>query len=149
MDQALANFLGWHTLIFALACWILTFFTRRVVETIWPSLAMKADENDPAKSYATTMSRWWNKVILYAVPVVWGGLSAMLAKKYPFPQGIQTLSGRLFFGLVIGFFSGFAFKIVIQMIGRKFNVDVSNSGAPPVAGSLPPAVPPPAPPAGG
>lgn len=134
MDQAFSEFLGWHTLIFGLACWILTFFTRRIVETAKPDLAMQADENHPTPSYKTKLARWWNQVILYAIPVFWGMTTAGLAKMYPFPKGIDTLSGRLFFGMVVGFFSGFMFKLVRRFVGRKFDIDLDDEDDPPVAG---------------
>jgi hypothetical protein len=144
MDDAFVNnFFGWHTLIFMAVCYILTFFTRRTVETMWPSLQKKADENDPAKTYLTKMARVWNELILFVIPVFFGAVTAMLAKKYPFPEGFQTLSARALFGVVTGFFSGFAFKILMQIIGRRFGVALSGtSGAPPAIGksSTPPPV---------
>jgi hypothetical protein len=122
MDEALTNFVGWHTLIFGLACWILTFFTRRVVETAVPSLKKAADANQEGKTYKTTFARWWNEAVLYSIPVLWGGLSASLATMYPFPAGITSFSARLFFGIVVGFFSGFIYKILKKIIFKKFDI---------------------------
>lgn len=123
MDTALSNFWGWHTLVFGLACYILTQFTRRVVETRWPHLRKGADENSIQATYSTEMSRWWNQVILYALPVLYGAACAVLAFKYPFPEGMQSFSGRLFFGIVIGFFSGFLFKFVKRALAKKITGD--------------------------
>lgn len=131
MDNAISEFFGWHTLVFGLACYILTFFTRRIVETEWPILRKKADENSPNMTYATTFSRWWNQVLLYIIPVFWGCLTAALAKQYPFPVGMQTLSGRLFFGVVIGFFSSFLYKIVRRTLAAKLGIADTSSISPP------------------
>jgi hypothetical protein len=133
-DAFVNNFFGWHTLVFMLGCYVLTFFTRRVLETAIPSLPMKADENDPAPSYPTVMSRWWNKVIVYVLPVAFGALLGLVAKKYPFPDGFQSVSARLLFGVFAGFFSGFVFKIVTQIIGKKFGVDLGGGSIPPKVG---------------
>jgi prepilin signal peptidase PulO-like enzyme (type II secretory pathway) len=118
MDNALSSFLGWHTLVFALACWILTFFTRRIAEMARPGLK----EN-----------RWWTQVILYAIPVFWGGSSASLATMYPFPEGISSFSARLFFGVVVGFFSGFMYKVVKKVVLKKVGAKEEDlpSAAPP------------------
>jgi len=137
MDEALTNFVGWHTLIFGLACWILTFFTRRIVETAVPSLKKGADANAPAVTYKTTFARWWNEVILYALPVAWGSVSAVAAKMYPFPAGLTSFSARLFFGIVIGFFSGFIYKILKKMVLKKF--DIVDEGELPAAKAPDPA----------
>jgi len=116
MDQAWKDFIGVHTLVFASVCWIGTFFIRRIVETIWPSLKKQADEKSSNPAYSSTMSQWWNKVILYAIPVVVGVLSAVLATAYPFPAGMQSLSSRVFFGVFLGFFSSFFYKAAKQII---------------------------------
>lgn len=121
MDEALTNFIGWHTLIFGLACWILTFFTRRITETAVPTLKKAVDANKEGVTYKTTFARWWNEVILYGLPVFWGGLSATLAR-YPFPEAPLSFSARLFFGIVVGFFSGFIYKVLKKIILKKFDI---------------------------
>lgn len=125
----LDDFLGWHTLIFGLVCWILTFFTRRILENIYPSIKKQTDANAPGVSYKTTFSRWWNEVILYAMPAVWGGICAVAAVQYPFPQGISSVSGRLFFGVVVGFFSSFLYKVVKKVALKRFDI-VDDTPAP-------------------
>src|SRR5688572_22427091 len=124
MDDAWKEFLGIHTLIFSFICWVGTFFVRRIVENIWPHLKKQADENSPSTTYLTPMSRWWNQVILYLVPVALGAFAAAVATAYPFPAGIQSLSARLFFGTVIGFFSGYLYKVVRQIVARVTGVQL-------------------------
>jgi hypothetical protein len=129
MDQALTNFISWHTLVFGLACWILTFLSRRITETALPHLKKQVDANQEGATYKTTFARWWNEVLLYVLPVAWGGLSASLATFYPFPEGVSSFSARLFFGIVTGFFSGFIYKILKKIILKKFDI-VSESDLP-------------------
>lgn len=138
MDDAWKEFLGIHTLIFSFICWVGTFFVRRIVENIWPHLKKQADENSPNATYLTPMSRWWNQVILYLVPVVLGAGAAAVATAYPFPAGIQSLSARLFFGTVIGFFSGYLYKVVRQIVARVTGVQLEGASAPPGPGSMRP-----------
>ncbi len=138
MENALTNFLGWHTLIFGLMCWILTFITRRIVETALPHLKKSADANHKDVTYKTTFARWWNEVILYVMPPSWGALAGGLASMYPFPDGLTSLSARLFFGVVVGFFSGFIYKIVKKVVLKKFDIvkesDLPEAKPPELAG---------------
>jgi len=138
MEQALTNFLGWHTLIFGLMCWILTFLTRKVVETAIPTAKKVVDANVAGATYKTTFARWWNEVILYVLPVAWGSVTATAATMYPFPQGLDSFSARLFFGIVVGFFSGFIYKILKKIVLKKFDIvdesDLPAAKAPEPAG---------------
>jgi hypothetical protein len=138
MDQALTNFVSWHTLVFGLLCWVLTFLTRRIVETAMPTLKKAADANHPEATYKTTFSRWWNEVILYVLPVAWGSVAATAATFYPFPEGISSFSSRLIFGVVVGFFSGFIYKILKKIVLKRFDIvdesDLPAAKAPEPAG---------------
>lgn len=134
MDEAFKDFFGVHTVVFAAVCWIGTFLIRRIVETTWPSLKKAASEMAEAATYKTSMACWWNQVILYFVPVVLGATASTLATMYPFPAGIQSVSGRLFFGIVVGFFSGFLFKVVKPIFVRIFGLKETDLPA----GSVPP-----------
>src|SRR5262245_52216745 len=98
MDLAIEQLLNLGTMIFAVSIVIVTFFIRRIVETQWPSLRKKADENSPIVTYATTFARWYQTVILYAIPVVVGGLLGLLKITYFFPPTIETSGGRQFYG---------------------------------------------------
>ena len=137
MDDAFKEYFGVHTIVFAAVCWIGTFLIRRVVETTWPSLKKAASELSAAPTYNSAISSYWNQVILYFIPPVLGLAAAMLATMYPFPPGIQSLSGRAFFGVTVGFFSGFLFKLVKPVLTRAFGVkdtDLPAGSVPPPAG---------------
>lgn len=139
MDQAaISTFFGVYTLLFASFCWISTFLIRRVVETTWPSLKKASDVNDLTKlTYLTPMSRWWNEVILYILPVNIGIVGALAAKTI-LPAGFQLWQSRVVFGCVIGFMSGFLYKLFIRIIrgvaAKVAGVDIGAGSVPPPPG---------------
>lgn len=139
MDEALATFLGFHTLVFGLGCYILTLLTRRVFELAFPHLKKRAEAMDPLPMYWSKLSLIWNELVLDFLPMVWGGVVASLATMYPFPANISSLSGRFFFGIVVGFFSSFVYKIVKKIIftkiGASSEADLPSSSPPPRVGS--------------
>jgi hypothetical protein len=126
MDSALDQLLNLGTMIFAVSIVIATFFIRRIVETQWPSLRKKADENAPLITYSTRFARWYQTVILYAIPVVVGGLLGLLKITYFFPESVQTAEGRLFYGGVVGWFSSAIYKVVKKMLASK-GIDLPGS----------------------
>lgn len=136
MDNALDQLLNFGTLIFAISIVIATFFVRRIVETAWPILRKQADENDPAITYSSTLARWYQTVILYAIPVVAGALIGLIKIPYFFPDTVQTPAGRLFFGGVVGWFSSAVYKIVKRGLAKR-GVDL------PGASLMPSPLPPP------
>jgi hypothetical protein len=136
MDNALDQLLTFGTMVFAVSIVIVTFFVRRIVETAWPVLRKQADENDPAITYSSSAARWYQTVVLYAIPVVAGGLIGLIKIPYFFPETVQTAGGRLFFGGVVGWFSSAVYKVVKRMLAKR-GVDLPG-------GSLAPSpVPPP------
>jgi hypothetical protein len=119
MDSAIEQLLSLGTMVFAVSIVIATFFIRRVVETKWPALRKKADENAPVITYSTPFARWYQTVILYAIPVVVGGLLGLLKITYFFPADIVTPGGRLFYGGVVGWFSSAIYKVVKKALASK------------------------------
>jgi Na+/H+ antiporter NhaA len=110
--------------VIVIACVALTKIVRKIVETSIPAWRKKADENHPDKTYATNMSRWWNQVILYVIPVTIGLLLGFIKSEFIFGK-IDTLSGKMFYGASVGWMSGFLVKIFFQLIKEKTGVDVS------------------------
>lgn len=140
MDSALDQLFTLGTAIFAVSIVIVTFFIRRIVETQWPSLRKKADENVPATTYSTRFARWYQTVILYAIPVVAGALLGLLKITYFFPESVQTASGRLFYGGVVGWFSSALYKVVKKALASK-GIDLPGSMIPDPPRSVPPTRP--------
>lgn len=119
MDNAFDQLLTFGTMIFAVSIVIVTFFIRRIVETAWPSLRKKADENAPTITYSSWAARWYQTVVLYAIPVVAGGLIGLIKIPYFFPESVQTSGGRLFFGGVVGWLSGTLYKVAKKALAQR------------------------------
>lgn len=139
MDEAVNHLLTTGAMILGLVTFIGTFLIRRIIETAVPSARKKSDPNAPGVTYETGFARWWNEVILYALPAIVGGLVGFLNIEFIFGEvEIKTVSGRLVFGVVVGFFSGFVYKVVRKILKKTTGVDL----APDRGGSVSP--PPPA-----
>lgn len=119
MDSAFDQLLTFGTMILAVSIVIATFFVRRVLETGWPILRKQADENDPALTYSSSVARWYQTVVLYAIPVVVGGLIGLTSVPYFFPETVQTMGGRVFFGGVVGWFSSAVYKVVKRSLAKR------------------------------
>lgn len=108
------------TYVLAVSVFVLTFFTRKVVEMVWPSLKKQADANSLSPSYLTELSRWWNEVILYALPVLFGALSALSTSEFLF-EGIDG-GAKLLYGCGVGWFSSFFYKALKKAVANKAGV---------------------------
>lgn len=126
MDQALNYFLRPGTLALAFAVYILTFFVRSAIETAFPILAKQADENEMKITYTTSFSRWYNQVILYAIPVIVGISIGVLDIPFIFGSDIKTLIGRCFFGGVVGWFSSFFYKVFKRAVAKSTGINVDS-----------------------
>jgi len=125
MDEAVNHLLSTSALMLGLAAFIGTFIIRRVVETAVPTARKQADANAPGITYPTGFSRWWNEVILYALPaLVGGGCGAANVGAALGNDAGQTVGGRIFFGLVVGFFSGFVYKVARKLLKKTTGVDL-------------------------
>jgi hypothetical protein len=124
----ISEYLTIGTGILAVTVYIITFFVRRIVETIRPGLKKQADENHPDVTYLTSMSRWWSKVILPAIPVVAGVVLGAFHTPYLFDApGLTKGAPSMFFGAVVGWFSTMLYKGVRLAIKNKTGVDISPS----------------------
>ena len=94
MDTAFETILSYQFLLFCLAISALTYVIRLIVEYCFS-----------VKNIVPKDNHAWNELILPILPIVLGCVSALLAKKYPFPDQITSYSGRAVFGLVAGSFS--------------------------------------------
>lgn len=108
------------TYVLGIAVYVLTFFTRKVVQLEWPSLKKQADANDPQITYLTPMSRWWNEVILYAIPVAYGGAACIVQSTFLF-EGIDG-GAKFMYGAGVGWFSSFLYKAIKKAISNKMGI---------------------------
>jgi hypothetical protein len=104
MDNALDVLLSSQFLLFSLGIFALTWFIRIIVEYFIPK---------------SVSSRLWEKLILPAMPLVFGAGVAFLAKKYPYPDGLTGFSSRLIFGTVAGMFSGLVYQVIKGVLRDK------------------------------
>lgn len=112
------------TYVLAVAIFIVTFFIRRALETLFPNLKKQHDENSPKITYLTSMARWWNVVILPAVPVTIGALLAFSHSSF-FYDGIGDKGGRFAFSAGVGWFSGFLYQGLKHLIQQKMGLTIS------------------------
>jgi len=120
MDNVLQALLSWQFVFFALAIAAMTFVLKKIVEFAIDS------ESIPTGSM-TKENRFWKELILPISPVVMGAISGVLAKMYPFPEGISSPSARLAFGMVAGLLSGLVYRIIKGTLASKF---AAATGAP-------------------
>jgi len=126
MEEITSQVLRSGTFVVAVAVVVITFFVRRVVETLRPELKKQADENDPKITYKTKLAMWWNTVILYAIPVLLGACTALFNSDF-LHGDIKDLGGRLLFQGGVGWFAGFLYKILRKMIVQRTGVDIQPS----------------------
>lgn len=108
------------TYVLAISVFVLTFFTRKVVELMWPTLKKQADANSPELTYLTGVSRWWNEVVLYAIPVAYGGAACIVQSEFLF-GGIDG-GAQFMYGAGVGWFSSFLYKALKKAIKNKVNI---------------------------
>lgn len=118
----------WHvgTLVLGILVVIASSFVRKVLETAFPDIKQKADEDDPAASYGNKWARWYNKVFVYYFPVVLGGLSGLINEPFLFGT-IDTMGGRVLFGMVVAWFCRDIYKGVrgvLSSFAKKQGVDL-------------------------
>lgn len=123
MEEITSQVLRPGTFAVAVAVVVFTFFIRRVVETVRPELKKQADANAKEITYLTPLARWWNTVILYAIPVVLGAGTALIGSDF-IHGDIKDVGGRLLFQGGVGWFASFMYKILRKLILQKTGVDI-------------------------
>jgi len=116
MDDLLKNLSIPGVLALAVMVVIAVFFTRRIVELIWPHLKKK-------NPYVTKFSQWYNQVVLYAIPLAYGALFALIPSKFLFGD-VEDFFGKLFASCTVAWFSGFLYKVFKKLILKNYDVDV-------------------------
>lgn len=106
--------------VYGTACYVLTFITRKIVETAKPDLKKQADANSKKITYLSAGARWWNDVILYTLAPTFGAALALGLKDTDyFPDEFKggTLVA-LMAGVCVGFTCGWFFKIFKKLLTR-------------------------------
>lgn len=109
MDLSFSILTSWQFILFSLAIAGLTYITRTIVEYFLAKPSVPLDKT----------SKIWTELLLPVGPVITGAVLGLLLQQYPYPEGIVSSSGRAFFGLVAGLFSGLFYKIIKGMLHKK------------------------------
>lgn len=115
------------TYVLAVAVFVLTYFIRKSVEIAIPAWKKQSDANEPGLTYITPMARWWNEVLLYAIPVLLGAAMALFDSAFLF-DGIDG-QARFMFGAGVGWFSSFLYKALKKAISGRLGTPMP-SGIP-------------------
>jgi hypothetical protein len=115
MDTIFQALFSWQFLLFCLAIAAVLFMIRRVFEYLMETRQIGAKN-----------SKLWKELILPVLPVVLGPTAAFFAKTYPYPNGLDSSSARVAFGLVAGLLSGLVYRVLKSALGYK----IKNPGGP-------------------
>ena len=124
INEITAQILRSGTFVLALAIVVATFFTRKIVELTIPHWKKAKDANEEGVTYKTNWSRWWNEVILYAVPVLFGMAIASFHSEFMNGGANENLGTRLAWGGGVGWFSSFFYKIMKKLVLKKTGVSI-------------------------
>jgi hypothetical protein len=125
MDSVVSQLLSKGSAVIAIIVVIGVFFTKRVVEMIWPKLKPVANEMSPKPMYTNKGALWWNQIGLYALPVVIGAAIG-LSTKDPFFYGpdIKTSAARVFYAGCIGWFADFLYEVLQKALLKSTGVSL-------------------------
>lgn len=120
MDNVLQALLNWQFVFFALAIAAMTFVVKTVIE-------FAIDNPNIPTGNMNKESRFWREVFLPISPVLIGAIAGFCVQVYPFPEGIESASARVMFGMVAGLLSGLLFRIIKGALSSKLSAVIGNS----------------------
>ncbi len=125
MDEAIAQLTSLGTIVFGLGIYIGMLGLRKIIETAKPSLKQKAAEDAKEVTYGSVAARWYNKVVLYFLPLMLGGATGFFDIPFIFGENITTTAGKVFFGVVVGNFSSLIFKLFRGGVEKQTGIKVT------------------------
>lgn len=106
MESALLSLFSLVFFVFAFGIAIVVMGFRAFVEAVYTRL--KPILPDKFEDFLADV---WKEWILPAAPIIIGGLLAYFVADYPYPADFAgSVSGRVFFGLIAGFFSSTVYR---------------------------------------
>lgn len=144
--DSLTEFLGLAlrpgTFVLGIAIYVATFFTKRVVEILKPAWKPSKGSQQQKSTkevvnvqrYATTMSMWWNDVILHGIPVLYGMLAGLIQSQFLFGPANEHVMDRVLWACGIGWFSSFLYKAIRRLALQKVGVEIEPSSIAPPPG---------------
>lgn len=113
--------LSWQFWVFCLGLAAITFVIRKAVEFFIL---------DNPKMPGSRTSSLWRNLLLPIAPICNGVIIGFFAKQYPYPEGISSASGRVFFGLVAGLLSSTVYRLAWNLVKDKIPANINNVVAP-------------------
>lgn len=117
-DNVFEALLSWQFALFCLGIAAITFVLRKCIEFF---------VLDNPKMPGTRTSQFWRDFILPIFPIVFGGGAGGLIHKYPFPEHLHSISGRIIFGVVAGLFSSQVYRLMNSFLKSKLGKDDDGS----------------------
>jgi len=117
MDTVFQALISWQFVLFCLGVAAITFVLRKLIEFFIL---------DNPKMPGTRTSKFWTDLVLPTFPVLFGCLVGLLGKQYPYPETLNSTSGRVLFGMVAGLFSGLIYRVVKSFLSSKFGVNIDD-----------------------
>lgn len=140
MDALYSTLASKGTVILAIIVVIIGFFFKRIVETIWPQLRAVANEMDHKPMYSCKAALWWNQIVLYALPVVIGGLLGLINSPLLFGD-LKAARDRILYAAVVGWFSDFLYEVFQKTVQKSTGVSLPGPADATVASIHPPVNP--------
>lgn len=113
--------------VFAMVVNIVSAIVRKIVEVISPSL----------KDHSFVKTKVWRELLLPTLPVIIGALLALAIVSFPYPEVFaKTAIMRVIYGMLAGFFSTWAYRIIKTLVQRKWNVELPDAAG--TSSSTPP-----------
>ena len=105
MDKIFDTLLTWQFLMFCLGVAAITSVIRNTTDYLF-------NNNSKLRKFKPA----WEELLLPVIPILLGSLIGWLAVKYPYPGDIDSSSGRVFFGMVAGLFSGLVYRLLKSLL---------------------------------
>ena len=122
METAISSLISLVFFVFAFGINIVVMALRAIIEAIFKKLDVVIP--DKIEGFLRDV---WNEWILAAAPVVIGGLLAYFISDYPYPAEFAgSVSGRVFFGLIAGFFSASVYRFAKYHIKKYLPDEVKS-----------------------
>lgn len=113
MDINLGALFSWQFLLFSLGMFAITWIIRTIIEYLKPTIVG---------------AKMWEKLALPLMPILFGAIIALIARQYPFPDGLAvSVVGRLLFGVVSGLFSGTLYQVIKGLLKDKIQSFMQNN----------------------
>lgn len=118
------------TFLLAISINVVMLVIRRVVELIWPSLA--------SHTPATLGENIWERLVLPTLPAILGALFCLLVPPavagafsgFSYPLMVVGTASCILYGVVIGFFAGYLYKVFKFLLKKEWNIDLPSSDDP-------------------